>query len=148
VTGVEAATCSFAYRGRHSNSENSIVVDFILAAAAQVPGLEWHRGTERGYPDIEMLGPALGDRFWAVDIKVARRRPLRRGGVSRNTNSRITLYTGNTYFKHPYLPWPGALRPFNDYAGHVDILLLYTLNLETSSPAVDRDLAGRVRPVG
>src|SRR4029453_4512567 len=77
VTGVEAATCSFAYRGRHSNSENSIVVDFILAAAAQVPGLEWHRGTEGGYPDIEMPGPALGDSFWAVDIKVARRRPLR-----------------------------------------------------------------------
>jgi hypothetical protein len=118
-----------------------LVVDFVLEAAAQVSGLEWQRGRERGYPDIEMLGPALGDRFWAVDVKVARRKPLRRGGVSRNTNSRITLYTGNTYFKHPDLPWPGTFfkhpdlpwpgtfRPFNDYAGHLDILLLYTLNL-------------------
>lgn len=117
-----------------------LVVDFVLEAAAQVSGLEWHRGTERGYPDIEMLGSALGDRFWAVDIKVARRKPLRRGGVSRNTNSRITLYTGNTYFKHPDLHWPGTFRPFNDYAGHVDILLLYTLNPETRGRAEDLEL--------
>jgi hypothetical protein len=117
-----------------------LVVDFILDAAAEVPGLEWQRGTERGYPDIEMLGPALGDRFWAVDVKVARRKPLRRGGMSRNTNSRITLYTGNTYFKHPNLHWPGTFRPFSDYAGHVDILLLYTLNLETGGRAEELEL--------
>jgi Restriction endonuclease EcoRV len=117
-----------------------LVVDFVLEAAAQVSGLGWQRGRERGYPDIEMLGPALGDRFWAVDVKVARRKPLRRGGVSRNTNSRITLYTGNTYFKHPDLPWPGTFRPFNDYAGHLDILLLYTLNLETRGRAEDLEL--------
>jgi hypothetical protein len=117
-----------------------LVVDFILDAAAEVPGLEWQRGTERGYPDIEMLGPALGDRFWAVDVKVARRKPLRRGGMSRNTNSRITLNTGNTYFKHPNLHWPGTFRPFSDYAGHVDILLLYTLNLETGGRAEELEL--------
>lgn len=117
-----------------------LVVDFVLEAAAQVPGLEWQRGTERGYPDIEMLGPALDNRFWAVDVKVARRKPLRRGGVSRNTNSRITLNTGNTYFKHPDLHWPGTFRPFNEYAGHVDILLLYTLNLETRGRAGDLEL--------
>lgn len=117
-----------------------LVVDFLLEAAAEVPGLEWRRGTERGYPDIEMLGPALVDTFWAVDVKVARRKPLRRGGVSRNTNSRITLYTGNTYFKHPDLHWPGTFRPFSEYAGHVDILLLYTLNLETRGRAEDLEL--------
>ena len=117
-----------------------LVVDFILEAAAKVPGLEWQRGTERGYPDIEMLGPALGDKFWAVDVKVARRKPLKRGGVSRNTNSRITLYTGNTYFKHPDLHWPGTFRPFNDYVGHVDILLLYTLNLKSRGRAEDLEL--------
>jgi Restriction endonuclease EcoRV len=117
-----------------------LVVDFILEAAAQVPGLRWERGTERGYPDIELHGPALDDRYWAVDVKVARRKPLRRGGVSRNTNSRITLYTGNTYFKHPDLPWPGTFRPFNDYAGHIDILLLYSLNLDTRGRAEDLEL--------
>jgi hypothetical protein len=87
-----------------------------------------------------MFGPALDERFWAVDIKVARRKLLRRGGVSRNTNSRITLYTGNTYFKHPDLHWPGTFRPFNDYAGHVDILLLYTLNQEARGRAEDLEL--------
>jgi hypothetical protein len=117
-----------------------LVVDFVLEAAAEVPGLEWQRGRERGYPDIEMFGPALDERFWAVDIKVARRKLLRRGGVSRNTNSRITLYTGNTYFKHPDLHWPGTFRPFNDYAGHVDILLLYTLNQEARGRAEDLEL--------
>lgn len=117
-----------------------LVVDFVLEAAEQMPGLEWQRGRERGYPDIEMLGPALGDRFWAIDVKVARRKALKRGGVSRNTNSRITLYTGNTYFKHPDLHWPGAFRPFNDYAGHLDILLLYTLNLESRGRAEDLEL--------
>ena len=117
-----------------------LIVDFVLEAAAEVPGLQWQRGRERGYPDIEMHGPALDDKFWAVDVKVARRKPLLRGGVSRNTNSRITLYTGNTYFKHPDLPWPGTFRPFNDYAGHLDILLLYTLNLESRGRAEDLEL--------
>jgi hypothetical protein len=117
-----------------------LIVDFVLEAAAEVPGLRWQRGRERGYPDIEMHGPALGDKFWAVDVKVARRKPLLRGGVSRNTNSRITLYTGNTYFKHPDLPWPGTFRPFNDYAGHLDILLLYTLNPDSRGRAEDLEL--------
>jgi hypothetical protein len=111
-----------------------LVADFISEAAALVPGLEYSRGSERGYPDIEMHGPALGNTYWAVDIKVARRKPLKRGGFSRNTESRITLYTGNTYFKHPDLYWPGTIRPFNDYAGHVDIFLLYTLNLDSLGP--------------
>ncbi len=97
-----------------------LVVDFLLEAAAQVQGLQWQRGSERGYPDIEMLGPALADRCWAVDIKVARRAILKRGNPTR-TNSRITLYTGNTYFKHPDLPWPGTFRPFTtrEYIGAV-----------------------------
>jgi hypothetical protein len=117
-----------------------LVVDFLLEAAASVEGLQWSHGSERGYPDIEFGGPALGDRFWAVDVKVARRKQLKRGGVSRNTNSRITLYTGNTYFKHPDLKWPGTMRPFNDYAGHVDVILLYTLNLESLGRAEDLEL--------
>ena len=111
-----------------------LVVDFVLEAPRRCRAWNGERGTERGYPDIEMLGPALDNKYWAVDVKVARRKRLKRGGVSRNTNSRITLYTGNTYFKHPDLHWPGTFRPFNDYAGHVDIVLLYTLNLETQRP--------------
>jgi hypothetical protein len=43
-----------------------------------------------------------------VDVKVARRGP----GRSRNTKSRITLYTGNTYFRYPSVRWPGTFRPW------------------------------------
>lgn len=116
-----------------------LVVDFLLDAAAQVNGLEWQRGTERGYPDIEMFGPALGGAYWAVDVKVARRAIVTRGTPTR-TNSRITLYTGNTYFRHPDLAWPGTFRPFGDYIGHLDVILLYTLDAETRGRATDLEL--------
>jgi Restriction endonuclease EcoRV len=116
-----------------------LVADFLLDAAAQVEGLEWQRGTERGYPDIEMFGPALGGQYWAVDVKVARRAIVKRGTPTR-TNSRITLYTGNTYFKHPDLAWPGTFRPFGDYKGHLDVILLYTLDPATRGRATDLEL--------
>jgi hypothetical protein len=97
---------------------------FLLALAEQVPGLDAVKGTDRGYPDLEFTGEALGQGIWAVDIKVA----MRNTKVKRptTTQSRITLYTGNTYFKYPHLPLPGILRPFDDYAGHLDVVVLYT----------------------
>lgn len=98
------------------------LVDYVLERAEQVPGLEAVRGTERGYPDIELSGPAFGGGYHAVDVKVARRA---RGG--RRTQSRITLYTGNTYFRYPQLQWPGTFRPFDEYTSHVDLLAIYTL---------------------
>ena len=52
------------------------------------------RGTERGYPDIEIAGALFGGSFHAVDVKVARR-----NSTETRTQSRITLYTGNTYFR-------------------------------------------------
>ncbi len=115
------------------------LVDFLLDRAAEVEGMAWQHGTERGYPDIEMLGPALGGQHWAVDVKVARRATVRRG-IPTKTNSRITLYTGNTYFKHPDLAWPGTFRPFSDYAGHVDVILLYTLDPDSRRRATDLEL--------
>jgi hypothetical protein len=30
------------------------------------------------------------------------------------TKNRITLYTGNTFFRHPKLKWPGTFRPFDN----------------------------------
>jgi hypothetical protein len=116
-----------------------LIMDFLIDAAAQVDGLELERGGERGYPDIEMLGPALGGRVWAVDVKVARRAIMKRGTPTK-TNSRITLYTGNTYFRHPDLKWPGTPRPFGDYAGHLDIVLLYPLDLDRRGRATDLEL--------
>lgn len=71
------------------------LVDFLIDRAAAVDGLRWQRGTERGrYPDIEMLGPALGGAYWAVDVKVARRATVKRGSPrGRTAASRCTRAT-------------------------------------------------------
>jgi hypothetical protein len=70
------------------------IVDHLLDAAAGDPQITTVRGSERGYPDVELSGRRFGPGFHAVDVKVARRddNPTR-------TRSRITLYTGNTYFR-------------------------------------------------
>ena len=72
------------------------LVDFLLQRVEQTDGAKIQRGTERGYPDIEFFGPAFGGGYHAVDVKVAR---LAKSG--KKTQSRITLYTGNTFFRHP-----------------------------------------------
>lgn len=110
------------------------VVDFLISKSC-IPGLEVARGTERGYPDLEFGGPALAGSYHAVDIKAARRA---RGGV--RTQSPITLYTGNTYFRWPDLHWPGTLRPFNDYATHLDVLMIYNFDPGTTSQVGDLEL--------
>lgn len=101
----------------------------------EVAGAQIHRGTERGYPDFEVAGPAFGGGFHAVDVKAARRAPS-----GTRTQSRITLYTGNTYFKWPSLHWPGTFRPFDDYASHVDVLMIYTLNRESNARVEDLEI--------
>ena len=83
---------------------------------------------ERGYPDMELEGGFFGGGVHAADIKVAQRGAVpKKPTTQRRTQSRITLYTGNTYFKEPTLRWPGTLRPFADYAGHVDVVVLYDM---------------------
>lgn len=99
------------------------LVDYILKAIDALDGADAVRGTERGYPDIEISGDAFGGGFHAVDVKVARRNKAKT-----QTQSRITLYTGNTYFMWPKLKWPGTFRPFQEYASHLDIICIYTLN--------------------
>ena len=111
------------------------LVDFIVVAAESEEGLEARRGTERGYPDLEFSGPLLGGAFHAVDVKVARR-----ARSKRKTQSRITLYTGNTYFKFPDLVWPGMFRPFSHYATHLDILIIYTLHPSIKGRVEDPEL--------
>lgn len=115
------------------------VADHIAEHVVATTGLELMRGTERGYPDLEFTGSSLNDEFHAVDIKVARRKRTKKG-VSKNTESRITLYTGNTYFRYPTLHWPGTFRPFADCASHLDIVVLYTLNEESPSRVEDLEL--------
>ena len=104
------------------------VCDYLVQCAESVVGLTVERGTERGYPDLEFGGPALDGAFHAVDIKVARRKPTKSGRASTQTQSRITLYTGNTYFRYPKLQWPGTFRPFDDYGLHLDLLCIYDLS--------------------
>lgn len=72
-------------------------------------------------------------------MKVAKRRTNAKGKVNpKLTQSRITLYTGNTYFRYPQVKWPGMFRPFQDYAAHLDIIAIYTL--DEASPARIADL--------
>lgn len=111
------------------------IADFLIRAIGSIKDATIRRGTERGYPDMEIGGTAFGGGFHAVDVKVARR--AKSGNL---TESRITLYTGNTYFRHPQLKWAGTFRPFQDYASHLDIIALYTLNEESHGRIEDLEI--------
>jgi len=100
------------------------LVDFLLERLEALAGAAGQRGQERSYPDLEITGEAFGGGFHAVDVKMAR---LKKSGLQ--TQSRCTLYTGNTYFKWPTIRWPGMYRPFDDYSSHVDIIGLYRLDV-------------------
>jgi Restriction endonuclease EcoRV len=115
------------------------IVDFILNKLSAEVNAEGTRGTERGYPDLEISGAAFGGGFHAVDIKIAQRK-VGPKGVSSNTQSRITLYTGNTYFRYPRLHWPSTFRPFEEYVTHLDVIGVYTLNSESASRVEDLEL--------
>jgi hypothetical protein len=111
------------------------LVDFLLEAVNRRPGARAQRGTERGYPDLELSGNPPGGGFHAVDVKVARR-----NAAKTQTQSRITLYTGNTFFRYPSLRWPGTFRPFDDYASHIDVLAIYTLDEASLGRITDLEL--------
>jgi hypothetical protein len=116
------------------------IVDFLIERVKETDGqLIARRGGERFYPDLEISGPGVDDTFNAVDIKIAQRKVLKKG-PSTQTQSRITLYTGNTYFAYPQLHWPGTFRRFADYAKHLDILGIYTLNTAAASRVDDLEL--------
>ena len=112
------------------------IVSFLLERLTRLKDAVATRGTERSYPDLELSGAAFGGGFHAVDIKIARRAMNARGTPLDRTQSRITLYTGNTYFRHPTILFPGVMRPFADYDTHLDVLGIYTLN-ETTPGRVD-----------
>lgn len=116
------------------------IVDFFLDRIAATGGaLTATRGGERFYPDLEITGPEVGGKYYAVDIKVAQRKVTKKAPPTQ-TQSRITLYTGNTYFAYPTLHWPGTFRPFADYAQHLDVIGIYTLNQLSASRVDDLEL--------
>lgn len=89
-------------------------------------GARISEGTQRSYPDLEFFGNVFGEGPRAVDIKCARRKLNKSGMPTGNLNNRIALYTGNTYFLWPQLKFSGILRPFDEYADHVSVVVLYT----------------------
>ncbi|MGH8930293.1 MAG: type II restriction endonuclease [Egibacteraceae bacterium] len=111
------------------------IVDFVLSRVDALEGAEASRGVERGYPDVEIGGEVFGGGYHAVDVKVAR---LNARGSA--TQSRVTLYTGNTYFRYPQLRWPGTFRPFRDYATHLDIVAAYRFTPEERQRLTDLEL--------
>lgn len=114
------------------------LTDFLVAKASlESDEVLITRGTERGYPDLELAGPRWNNGIFAVDVKVAKRAETR----ERNrTQSRITLYTGNTYFKWHDLHWPGTFRPFSDYTGHYDVIVIYTFDASVRHRVTDVEL--------
>lgn len=78
----------------------------------------------RGYPDIMLAGRPVAGRRIALDVKVARRKPRKRGAPTK-TQSRITLGPFNSYFRRPEDPIPGVGVAYGDFAWHIDLLILY-----------------------
>ena len=96
--------------------------EHLVNAAEDEEGIDVAEGTQRSYPDLEFGGLKLGSGFRAVDIKCARRKSTTR------LNSRIALYTGNTWFLWPQFKFSGILRPFGDYEEHLAVLVMYTFD--------------------
>ncbi len=108
------------------------LIDYLLDRLEELPDAAGARGAERGYPDLEVSGDRFGGGHRAVDVKMARIKTTRRGEPTR-TVSRITLFTGNTYFRHPELPLGGIRRPFGHYVEHLDVIGLYVFDEESKA---------------
>ena len=106
--------------------------EHLLHAAQGQADIEVVEGTERSYPDLEILGAAFGGGTGAVDIKCARRNKSGSG-----LNNRIALYTGNTYFLWPQLKFSGILRPFGEYREHLSIVVVYTFRKDLPERITD-----------
>ena len=119
------------------------LVDFLLARIGDVSArgedADAHRGAARGYPDLEVSGSYFGGGFRAVDIKLARIKVPKRRDPTK-TESRITLYTGNTYFRYPSIAIGGIRRPFDDYEEHLDVVGLYVFDDATKSRVTSLEL--------
>lgn len=111
------------------------IVDHLLECSKSLPEAVATRGGERSYPDLELSAPEFGGGPYAVEIKVARR-----SASKRQTDSRISLYTGNTFFRYPDAKWAGAMRPFGEYLGHISVIIVYTLDHTSVSRAQDVEI--------
>jgi hypothetical protein len=123
-------------------------IDHLRKKAYAVPGLKVD-GDESGrmYPDMLLSGRALGHKFAALDVKVARRKALapdasqrrRRADPIRVVESAITLGPYNSYFRWPTVRVPGALMAYGDITWHLDLIVIYDYiegNVENVDPFV------------
>ena len=60
-------------------------IEFLLQELTAVKNASVQRGTERGYPDIEIDGPTFGNAPHAIEIKAARRKVGKNGRASKNS---------------------------------------------------------------
>jgi hypothetical protein len=100
-----------------SNLFETEILDIVHEALEGVD-VTIRKGGSRSYPDFELEGPFFRGGPHAIDIKCARH-----SGTS--VDSTIALYTGNTYFLFPDLPFPGMLRTFGEYDQRIAIVVLY-----------------------
>lgn len=100
-----------------SNLFETEILD-IVHNALEDEDVTIRKGGSRSYPDFELEGAFFRGGPHAVDIKCARH-----SGTS--VDSTIALYTGNTYFLFPELPFPGMLRTFGEYDERIAIVVLY-----------------------
>lgn len=120
-----------------ANILETTLVKHLKVAAEGYEGVEVELPrSDRVYPDIAFKGPALEGQVVACDIKAARRNPTSRA----RTKSRISLYTGNTYFRDPVNSTQNIHRPFDDYALHLDIVALYDFVEEPQPAATNVEL--------
>lgn len=100
-----------------SNLFETEILD-IVHRALEDEDVTIRKGGSRSYPDFELDGSFFEGGPHAVDIKCARH-----SGTS--VDSTIALYTGNTYFLFPDLPFPGMLRTFGEYDERIALVVLY-----------------------
>jgi Restriction endonuclease EcoRV len=101
------------------------VIEHIKRKAIAVRGLDvFDDLSGRGYPDILLTGRATLGHKVAVDVKVARRKPRKRGAPTK-TQSRITLGPFDSYFRRLDEPIPGVGVAYGDIAWHLDLIALY-----------------------
>lgn len=100
-----------------SNLFETEILD-IVHSALEGEEVTIRKGGSRSYPDFELEGAFFYGGPHAVDIKCARY-------SEKSVDSTIALYTGNTYFLFPDLPFPGMLRTFGEYDERIAIVILY-----------------------
>ncbi|TSD00612.1 MAG: type II restriction endonuclease [Candidatus Peregrinibacteria bacterium Greene1014_49] len=110
--------------GTLGNIIEGLLIAFINQKIGDRKDTSITEGGNRFYPDLEITGPLLNNKLLALDIKAARRNEKNRN----RTQSRMTLYSFGTYLKHQGKKFPQIIRPFNEYAYHLDLIAIFDVD--------------------